>query len=149
MFESRNVSVSFGFAASEQRRFQMLKKAALALFGLALAGTFMAPPKAVAQVQVGVEGGAPEVVVAPAPVVVYDEPYFVAHNWDSGLHEVYYNGGGTLYQRDAHGNEKYDNKFRNGRHGGDCGRGFKGFNAEYLMRLQPPEQPPQVPVRSH
>jgi hypothetical protein len=142
MFESRNVSVSFGFAAREQRRFQMLKKAALALFGLALAGSFMAAPKAVAQVQVGFGGGGPAVVVQPAPVVVYDEPYYVAHDWDSGLHEGYYYGGGTRYQVDAQGNKQYDNKFRNGRHGGDCGRGFKGFNAA-------PEQPPQVMVRSH
>ena len=45
----------------------MLKKAALALFGLVLAMTFMAPPKAMAQVHVGIGIGVP-VVVAPAPV---------------------------------------------------------------------------------
>ena len=93
----------------------MLKKAALALFGLVLASTLMAPQKAVAQVHVGVVIGAPEVVVQPAPVVVYDEPYYVAHNWDSGLHDGYYYGGGTRYQMDAHGNKQYDNKFRDGR----------------------------------
>jgi hypothetical protein len=116
----------------------MLKKAALALFGLVLVSTLMAPQKAVAQVQVG--GAA--VVVQPSPVVVYDEPYYAAHDWDSGLHEGYYYGGGTRYQMDAQGNKQYDNKFRNGRHGGDCNRGFKGFNAA-------PEQPPQVLLRSH
>jgi hypothetical protein len=115
MFESRNAFVSLSFAASEQRRFQMLKKAALALFGLVLAGTFMAPPKAVAQVHVGVAIGAPEVVVAPAPVVVYDEPYYAAHDWDSGLHEGYYYGGGTRYQVDDRGNKQYDDNFRDGR----------------------------------
>jgi hypothetical protein len=93
----------------------MLKKAAFALFGLVLAGTFMAPPKAVAQVHVGVAIGAPDVVVEPAPVVVYDEPYYAAHNWDSGLHDGYYYGGGTRYQMDAHGNKQYDDKFREGR----------------------------------
>ena len=93
----------------------MYKKAAFALFGLILAGTFMAPPKAVAQVHVGVAIGEPEVVVAPAPVVVYDEPYYAAHDWDSGLHEGYYYGGGTRYQMDERGNKQYDDKFRDGR----------------------------------
>jgi hypothetical protein len=93
----------------------MLKKVTFALSGLVLAGTFMAPPKAVAQVHVGVAIGAPEVVVAPAPVVVYDEPYYASHDWDSGLHDGYYYGGGTRYQLDAHGNKQYDNKFRDGK----------------------------------
>jgi hypothetical protein len=93
----------------------MLKKTALALSGLVLAGTFMAAPKAVAQVHVGVAIEAPAVVVDPAPVVVYDEPYYTSHNWDSGLHDGYYYGGGTRYQMDAHGNKQYDDKFRDGR----------------------------------
>jgi hypothetical protein len=92
----------------------MLKKAALALFGLVLAMTFMAPPKAVAQVHVGVGIGTP-VVVQPAPYVEYDEPYFVAHNWNSGYHDGYYYGHGTRYQRDEHGHRHYDNRFRDGR----------------------------------
>jgi hypothetical protein len=80
----------------------------------------MAPPKAVAQVQVGVAVGTPEVgvVVAPVPVVEYDAPYYAAHNWDSGLHDGYYYGGGTRYQMDSHGNKQYDNKFRDGRKAG-------------------------------
>lgn len=93
----------------------MFKKVVLAAFGLVLAGTFMAPPKIAAQVHVGVAIGAPEVVVVPAPIVVYDEPYYAAHDWDSGLHEGYYYGGGTRYQKDAHGKKQYDNKFRDGR----------------------------------
>src|ERR1700687_3268791 len=116
MFLSRKVSINLSFAARAQRRFQMLKKAALALFGLVLAMTFMAPPKALAQVHVGVAIGEPEVVVVqPAPIVVYDEPYFVAHDWDSGLHEGYYYGGGTRYRMDDRGNKQYDDKFRDGR----------------------------------
>jgi hypothetical protein len=91
----------------------MLKKAALALFGLVLAITFMAPPKAMAQVHVGIAIGAP-VVVAPAPYVEYDEPYFVAHNWSYGFHDGYYYGGGTRYRMD-HGHRQYDNRFRDGR----------------------------------
>ncbi len=92
----------------------MLKKAVFAGFGLVLAMTFMAPPKVAAQVHVGVSVGEP-VVVQPAAVVVYDEPYYAAHNWDSGLHDGYYYGGGTRYQMDAHGNKQYDNKFRDGK----------------------------------
>ncbi len=93
----------------------MLKKTALAFSGLVLAGTFMAAPKAVAQIHVGVAIGEPVVVVAPAPVVVYDEPYYAAHDWDSGYHDGYYYGGGTRYQKDTHGNKQYDNKFRDGK----------------------------------
>ena len=93
----------------------MLKKAALAGFGLVLAFTFMAPPRAAAQVHVGVGIEAPAVVVEAPPVVVYDEPYYVSHDWDSGMHEGYYYGGGTRYQIDAHGNKQYDDKFRDGK----------------------------------
>jgi hypothetical protein len=108
----------------------MLKKAALALFGLVLAITFMAPPKAMAQVHVGIAIGAP-VVVAPAPYVEYDEPYFVAHNWNSGFHDGYYYGGGTRYRMDEHGHRQYDNRFRDGRsarvhHDRDHDRGHDG-----------------------
>jgi hypothetical protein len=93
----------------------MLQKAALAVFGLVLAFTLMTPSNAVAQVQVGVGIGTPGVVVEPAPVVVYDEPYYVAHDWDSGYHDGYYYGHGTRYQKDEHGHKQYDNKFRDGR----------------------------------
>lgn len=92
----------------------MLKKAALALFGLVLAMTFVTPPKATAQVHVGIAIGAP-VVVAPAPYVEYDEPYFVTHDWNSGFHDGYYYGGGTRYRMDEHGHRQYDNRFRDGR----------------------------------
>jgi hypothetical protein len=92
----------------------MLKKAALAVFGLILAMTFVAPTKATAQVHVGVAIGGP-VVVQPAPYVQYDEPYYVAHNWNSGYHDGYYYGHGTRYQRDGHGHRQYDNRFRDGR----------------------------------
>ena len=93
----------------------MLKKAALALFGLVLASTLMAPQKAVAQVQVGVEVGTPAVVVEAAPVVVYDDAYYTSHNWDSGMHDGYTYGGGTRYQTDAKGNKQFDDKFRDGK----------------------------------
>jgi hypothetical protein len=91
----------------------MLKKAALAVFGLVLAVTVMAPPKAAAQVHIGVQIGAP-VVVQPAPVVVYDEPYFVAHHWNSGYHDGYYYDHGTRYRMD-HGHRRYDDRYRDGR----------------------------------
>jgi hypothetical protein len=104
----------------------MLKKAALAVFGLVLAGTMVSPPRAAAQVHIGVAIGSPEaygtvmvhpapVVVQPAPYVVYDEPYVVAHYWDSGYHEGYYYDRGTRY-RDDHGHRHYDNGYRDGRY---------------------------------
>jgi hypothetical protein len=95
----------------------MLKKAALALFGLVLAMTFMSPPKAMAQAQVhvGVAVGTPEVVVGQPGYVEYDEPYFVAHNWNSGYHDGYYYGHGTRYRMDEHRHRQYDNRFRDGR----------------------------------
>ena len=93
----------------------MLKKAALAVFGLVLAVTVMSPPKAVAQIRVGIGIESPVVVVQPA-YVVYDEPYYVSHNWDSGYHEGYYYDHGTRYQRDNRGHRHYDNRFRDGRH---------------------------------
>lgn len=92
----------------------MLKKIALAGFGLVLALTMVSPPKAAAQIHVGIGIGVP-VVVAPAPVVVYDEPYYVAHNWNYGYHDGYYYGHGTRYQMDGHGHRQYDNRYRDGR----------------------------------
>ena len=98
----------------------MLKKIALSVFGLVLAFTLMTPPKAAAQVHIGVRIGSPEpygmVVVQPAPYVVYDEPYFVSHNWNSGYHEGYYYGHGQRYRRDDRGYRHYDNRYRDGRH---------------------------------
>src|ERR1700687_4906809 len=105
----------------------MLQKAALALFGLVLAGTLMAPRKSAAQIHIGVRIGSPEqygvVVVQPAPYVVYDEPYFVEHNWDSGYHDGYYYGRGTRYRRDDRGYRHYDDRFRQARHDRDRGEG--------------------------
>jgi opacity protein-like surface antigen len=93
----------------------MLKKAAFALFGLVLAVTLMSPPKAAAQVHVGVRIGSP-VVVQPAPYVVYDEPYYVAHNWNSGYHDGYYYYRGQRYHRDGRGYRHYDTRYRDGRY---------------------------------
>jgi hypothetical protein len=92
----------------------MLKKAVLAVFGLVLGLTLVSPPQAAAQVHVGVAIGTPEVVVQPG-YVEYDEPYYVAHAWNSGYHDGYYYSHGTRYQRDEHGHRQYDNRFRDGR----------------------------------
>jgi hypothetical protein len=104
----------------------MLKKVSLALFGLVLAFTMMTPTKAEARVRIGVSIGSPEpygvVVVQPAPYVAYDEPYFVAHPWNSGYHEGYYYGHGQRYRRDDRGYRHYDNRYRDGRHERDHGR---------------------------
>jgi hypothetical protein len=97
----------------------MFKKIALALFGLVIAITLISPPKATAQIRFGVRIGSPEpygtVVVQPAPYVVYDEPYYVSHNWNSGYHEGYYYGHGQRYRRDDRGYRHYDNRYRDGR----------------------------------
>jgi hypothetical protein len=97
----------------------MLKKAALVLFGLTLAVTLMTPPKAQAQVHIGVRIGSPEpygtVIVQPAPYVVYDEPYYSTHYWNSGYHDGYYYGHGQRYRRDDRGYRHYDNRYRDGR----------------------------------
>ncbi len=93
----------------------MLKKAALAVFGLVLTVTLMAPPKAAAQVHIGVSIGSPApVVVQPAPYVVYEQPYIVAHYWDSGYHEGYYYEHGARYRLE-HGHRHYDDRYREGR----------------------------------
>jgi hypothetical protein len=93
----------------------MLKKAALAVFGLVLAGTFMSPSKAAAQVHIGVMIGAPAVVVQPAPVVVYGEPYVAVHYWDSGFHGGYYYDRGARYRMDHYGHRHYDDRYRDER----------------------------------
>ena len=98
----------------------MLKKAALALFGLVLTTTLMTPAKATAQVHIGVSIGAPvvvapaPVVVQPAPYVVYEQPYIVAHYWDSGYHGGYYYDHGARY-RWEHGHRHYDDRYRESR----------------------------------
>jgi hypothetical protein len=94
----------------------MFKKAALAVFGLVLTVTLMAPQKAAAaQVHIGVNIGTPApVVVQPAPVVVYEQPYIVAHYWDSGIHGGYYYERGTRYRLE-HGHRYYDDRYREGR----------------------------------
>lgn len=101
----------------------MLKKAALALFGLVFAVTLMTPPKAEAQIHIGVRIGSPEpygmVVVQPAPYVAYDDAYFVSHNWNSGYHDGYYYGHGNRYRRDDRGYRHYDNRYRDARHDRD------------------------------
>jgi hypothetical protein len=103
---------------------RMLKKAALAAFGLMLAMTFTAPQKATAQVHVGVgiNIGAP-VVVAPAPVVVappplavYDDAFFVANPWTVGFHGGWYYEGGTRYWMDGHHHRHYDDRYREARY---------------------------------
>jgi hypothetical protein len=103
----------------------MLKKAALALFGLVLAFTLIAPPKAEARVHIGVSIGSPEpygvVVVHPAAYVEYNDAYFVSHNWNSGYHDGYYYGHGQRYRRDDRGYRHYDNRYRDGRHDRDHG----------------------------
>ena len=93
----------------------MLKKAALAAFGLVLTVTLMAPPKAAAQVHIGVNIGTPAaVVVAPAPYVMYEQPYIVANYWDTGYHGGYYYDHGTRYRMN-HGHRLYDNRYRESR----------------------------------
>ena len=101
----------------------MLKKAALAVFGLVLVVTLMAPHKAVAQVNIGVTIGRPAaVVVQPAPAyvvqpttyVMFDAPYFAAHYWNSGYHEGYYYGPGVRYRLE-HGHRHYDDRYREAR----------------------------------
>ena len=96
----------------------MHKKAALAGFAFALAMTFSA--QAQVHVGVGVHIGAPIAVVQPAPVVVapvvvappavvvYDEPFFVAHYWDYGFHDGWYYDHGTRYWIDGHHHRHYD-----------------------------------------
>jgi hypothetical protein len=98
----------------------MFKKATLALFGMVLAVSLIAPPKASAQIHVGIGIGSPVVVVQPA-YVAYDEPYFVSHNWNYGYHDGYYYDHGTRYQRDNRGHRHYDNRYRDGRHARDHG----------------------------
>jgi hypothetical protein len=104
----------------------MYKKAALALFGLVFAVALIAPPKATAQIHIGVRIGSPEpygmVVVQPAPYVEYDNAYFVSHNWNSGYHEGYYYGHGNRYRRDDRGYRHYDNRYRDARRNRDHGR---------------------------
>ncbi len=100
----------------------MLKKAVLAVFGLVLVVTLMAPHKAVAQVNIGVTIGRPAavvvqpapVVVQPAPYVAYDEPYLAAHYWISGFHAGYYYDHGTRYRLE-HGHRHYDDRYREAR----------------------------------
>lgn len=103
----------------------MLKKSALALFGLVLAITLMSPPKAAAEVHVGVQIGVPvvpygAVVVRPAPYVAYGSPYYVATRWNSGYHDGYYWSHGERYRRDDRGYRHYD---RGGRYDRDHYRG--------------------------
>lgn len=114
----------------------MIKKAALAIFGMVLAVTLTTPAKAGPRIHIGVQIGSPEpygvVVVQPAPYVVYDDVYFVSHDWESGYHEGYYYGNGCRYRRDDRGYRHYDNRYRDGRHEwkhrdhGDHDRGHGG-----------------------
>jgi hypothetical protein len=72
----------------------MLKKLMFAGFGLAIAVSMASsPPKAEAQLHVGVQIG--------APVVVYQ----------SGYHEGYYYENGYRYQRDDRGFRHYDRSY--------------------------------------
>lgn len=75
----------------------MFKKIAFALFGLVLAFTLASPPKAAAQVHIGIQLGQPEV----HRTVVYT----------SGYHEGYYYENGYRYQRDYRGYRRYDHAY--------------------------------------
>ena len=57
----------------------MLKKLSLTLFGLVFVVALIAPPKATAQVHVGVQFGGPSYgyIVQQRPYYVYDAPYVV------------------------------------------------------------------------
>jgi hypothetical protein len=71
----------------------MLKKLALTLFGLVFAVALIAPPKATAQVHVGVQFGAPSYgyVVQQRPYYAYDDSYVVyASNRAYGYRDGYY-----------------------------------------------------------
>lgn len=71
----------------------MLKKMVLSVFGLVIAVGLSSPPKAQAQVAVGVQIG--------APVVMFQ----------SGYHDGYYYDNGYRYQRDAQGYRHYDHAY--------------------------------------
>jgi hypothetical protein len=71
----------------------MLKKVGIAVFGLVIAVGLASPPKAEAEVGIGIQIG--------APVVMYT----------SGYHEGYYYENGYRYQRDARGYRHYDRAF--------------------------------------
>jgi hypothetical protein len=71
----------------------MLKKLLFAVFGLAIAVGLSFPPKAEAQVAVGIQVG--------VPVVAFT----------SGYHEGYYYENGYRYQRDARGYRHYDHAY--------------------------------------
>jgi hypothetical protein len=71
----------------------MLKKMLIAAFGLVIAIGLMSPPKAEAQVRLGVQIG--------APVVVFT----------SGYHDGYYYEDGYRYQRDSRGYRHYDHAY--------------------------------------
>ena len=73
----------------------MLKQLTLALFSLVVAAALIAPPKATAQVHLGVRIGAPIVVVQPD---VYEY----------GYHDGYYYDHGYRYQSDYRGYRVYD-----------------------------------------
>jgi hypothetical protein len=75
----------------------MFKKIVFALFGLVFAIALAAPPKADAQVNIGVRVGEPAV----RGTVVYT----------SGYHEGYYYENNYRYQRDDRGNRHYDHAF--------------------------------------
>ncbi len=71
----------------------MIKKIAFAVFGLVLTFALASPPKAEAQISVGVQLGGPAVV------------------FTSGYHDGYYYEDGYRYQRDARGYRHYDHNY--------------------------------------
>jgi len=71
----------------------MFKKIAIAAFGLVIAIGLASPPKAEAQVAVGVQLG--------GPVIAFQ----------SGYHDGYYYENGYRYQRDSRGYRHYDHAF--------------------------------------
>jgi hypothetical protein len=71
----------------------MLKKLVFAVFGLLIFVGLASPPKADAQVGIGVQIGTPAVV------------------YQSGYHEGYYYDNGYRYQRDSRGNRHYDRAY--------------------------------------
>ena len=71
----------------------MLKKVGIAVFGLVIAVGLASPPKADAEVGIGLQIGAPEA------------------GYTSGYHEGYYYENGYRYQRDARGYRHYDHAF--------------------------------------
>lgn len=106
----------------------MLKKAALALFGLILAIGLISPSKAAAEVNVGVAIGAPGVYgavnVAPAPYVDYPEPYVYSNSEPYVYSQPY-----VTYQAPVSYGAYYSGPYWRHDHG--CHRGWRDRDDDY------------------